>query len=126
MMEIEKLRQQLMDLEERLLVPGIRHSQDSLGELLDPDFIEFGSTGKIYDKTGIIEALLTQCPVSISLSDFQVALLAPGIALATYKAVYILNDNISKYSLRSSIWKKSDNIWRLLFHQGTPANAELS
>jgi hypothetical protein len=47
----------LRDLEEQLLKPEVRTSRDRVGYLLADDFIEFGSSGRIFDKRGVIEAL---------------------------------------------------------------------
>jgi len=49
-------------LEEELLRPEIRRSADQVSRLLADEFIEFGSSGAIYDKCRIIEALQQEAP----------------------------------------------------------------
>jgi hypothetical protein len=55
MMEVKAAEAQaLRDLEERLLLPSVRASPDEVATLLADEFIEFGSTGRTYDKQQII------------------------------------------------------------------------
>ncbi|WP_370676935.1 DUF4440 domain-containing protein [Pleomorphomonas sp. PLEO] len=44
-------------LERTLHRPEVRRSPETVGALLADDFIEFGSSGTVYDKASIIEAL---------------------------------------------------------------------
>ncbi|MBO0764147.1 MAG: nuclear transport factor 2 family protein [Hyphomicrobiaceae bacterium] len=75
-------------LDEELLLPDVRRSADRLGRLLAEEFIEFASSGRIFDKVQIIETLQhepsdpTRC---LLLSEFSARHLAPGIVLATYR-----------------------------------------
>jgi hypothetical protein len=114
------LQQQLLELEERLLNPDIRHWPAELSRLLSDDFIEFGSAGLIYDKESIIRALAAQSSAQILITDFKAVPLAPDMALVTYRATYNIDREPSKYSLRSSIWNLTGGRWQMLFHQGTP------
>jgi len=56
----DKIGELLYGLERRLLMPGTRRSPEQLAALLCDDFVEFGSSGKAYDKAGIIAALSAQ------------------------------------------------------------------
>src|SRR5712672_1179012 len=47
----------LRSLEEQLLQPNTRRSADKLCNLLADDFVEFGSSGRTFDKSKIIESL---------------------------------------------------------------------
>jgi hypothetical protein len=108
-------------LEERLLQPDVRRSAQDVAELLADDFIEFGSSGRIYDKPATIAALQDESPFEISLTDFQAKMLVPDVVLATYRAVRSASvATFPTHSLRSSIWKRLDGRWQMIFHQGTP------
>jgi hypothetical protein len=81
------------------------------------DFREFGASGRKYSKTEAIAALLNSPsppdPVPTpQLVDFLAREIAPGVVLATYR---------TRLSLRSSIWRREGQTWRLYFHQGTTA-----
>ncbi len=112
------IAEQIRLLEERLLLPEVRASPEALADLLADDFLEFGSSGRVYEKQQVIAALQEEIPQKVWVRDFQVRLLAPGVVLATFRSVGAAG---SRSSLRSSIWMLEDGRWRLKFHQGTPA-----
>lgn len=117
------LKEHLRLLEERLLEPEFRTSEIELNILLADDFIEFGSSGRIYNKQQVIDGLISSQTLQMTAVDFEVKLLAPGVALATYRVIKHNNqgDAETNYSLRSSIWKLNQGRWQLVFHQGTPS-----
>ncbi len=112
----------LHQLEECLLQPEVRQSVEALADLLADDFIEFGSSGQVFNKQQIIEGLQQEPPARRSLLQFSATVLAPGVVLATYRAVqYRTPGEPPIYSLRSSIWKLTNDRWQMVFHQGTLA-----
>jgi hypothetical protein len=114
----------LRELEERLLQPGVRSSADQVSSLIADEFVEFGSSGRIYDKAQIVAALVDeqrQGPTAPATAhDVQVRLLADGVALITYRTERRCADASVAQSRRSSIWKQLDGRWQMVFHQGTP------
>lgn len=111
---------QLQKLEEDLLQPGIRRSPESVAAMLTDNFCEFGSSGRIFRKEEVIEALRTEAPGQISIADFSVRNLTPETALVTYCAIRRGETNQeARTSLRSSMWVLRDGRWQMLFHQGT-------
>jgi hypothetical protein len=114
--EFEEIRH----LELRLLDPKVRASPDEISRLLADDFMEFGSSGHVYDKQGIINGLQDETNIFYELSNFQVKPLAPGLVLATYRTTrYRAGRERFRSSLRSSIWRKEERSWQMVFHQGT-------
>ncbi len=114
----------LQELEQRLFQPEVRRSATELDRLLAEDFIEFGASGKIYDKRAIIDSLASEPPMRISLADFKAVMLAPEIVLVTYRALIESPPGAPPtHSLRSSIWVRQDGAWRMRFHQGTPTTS---
>jgi hypothetical protein len=114
----------LRGLEEALLKPEVRRSADQVGRLLADDFIEFGSSGRVFDKAQIIEALQgeeSDPAIRIELTDFSVRQLAPAVMLVTYRTTRSGPSAPQGYRLRSSIWKLMEERWQMVFHQGTPA-----
>jgi hypothetical protein len=111
----------LRDLEEELLKPEVRRSADRLSYLLADEFIEFGSSGRIFDKRQIIDALQQETADTaqpLTLLNFAVRRLAPDVVLVTYRATI---QHRRESRLRSSIWKMIEGRWQMLFHQGTPS-----
>jgi hypothetical protein len=109
---IDKLKQ----LEEQMLAPKAGRSEYFNGLLAD-EFVEIGSSGRVYDKAQTIAALETAIPCKVTASEFQLMSLAPDLALLLYQACR--HSDPAVYSLRSSIWRQQDGQWRITFHQGT-------
>ncbi|MDX1699925.1 MAG: DUF4440 domain-containing protein [Melioribacteraceae bacterium] len=104
----------IRELEEHLLQPDIRSSKDKLDELLSNEFLEFTSSGNVKNKQDCLDGLQT---FQKELYDFSIKQLSDELLLSTYRLNYVA---INQHSLRSSIWKYSDDRWQMLFHQGTP------
>jgi len=110
------LIQHLRQLEESLLQPDVRKSR-TLIELLADEFIEFSSSGRIYNKADLVEALQAESPSKQTANDFKVARLCPDAALLTYRIH--LHREPPVHTLRSSVWRRSNGKWRIVFHQAT-------
>jgi hypothetical protein len=105
--------QVLRDLEERLLHPAVRASPEEVATLLADEFIEFGSSGRIYDKQQIIRLLQEeQGEAQLTLAEFSARRLSADVALVTYRV-------LESRTIRSSIWNFQEGRWRMVFHQGT-------
>ncbi len=111
---LSALKQELLELEIALLQPAVRHNREALAALLDDDFREFGSSGRIYTKQAVIDALQKESELHFSIRDFRVAAVQDGVMLATYTA-----SSAAGASLRSSLWVMREARWQMLFHQGT-------
>jgi hypothetical protein len=111
-MELEEVRT-LRDLEERLLHPSVRASADEVARLLADEFIEFGSSGRIYDKQQTVRLLQQeQGDSQLTMADFSARKLSADVVLVTYRVV-------ESQTIRSSIWSFQEGRWRMVFHQGT-------
>jgi hypothetical protein len=106
-------------LEEELLLPEVRKSAARVAALLAEEFVEIGSSGRIYDKQQIIDRLQREqwTGALYTVSDFLTRQLAPDLILAIYRIV-------ESNTIRSSIWKTTSIGWRMVFHQGTRCGVE--
>jgi hypothetical protein len=116
MHEQESIERLLEANERSLLEPAARRS-GVVGELLAESFVEFGSSGRVFSKAQIVSALLEESPVTVSASDFKVRVLAPGVALVTYRTERHVQPPV--HALRSSVWVRGQGGWQMVFHQGT-------
>jgi hypothetical protein len=110
----------LRSLEEALLNPALRRNRAAVENLLTQDFVEFGSSGRVWTRDQITELLANQPLFPVRIDDFNCVLLTETVALVTYRAVRCdtaTGTGIS--SLRSSIWMRISGEWRCRFHQGT-------
>lgn len=113
----------LKRLERRLQLPSVRTSRKQLDLLLADQFVEFGSSGAVYDKRQVIAHLLADSenkrPRYAAMQGMAVNWLADGVALMTYRSTK--SNPRSVRANRCSIWKRIDGRWQMVFHQGTPA-----
>jgi hypothetical protein len=131
-----------IDGELRLLQAQTRHAADLVDALLDPEFFEFGASGRRWSRRAIIEMLAAEAgpaaevvaaagtaevaeaigpedagdPGDVAIArDVQAARIAPGVVLVTY-----VSEDSERRCHRSSIWRLTARGWQLFFHQGTP------
>jgi hypothetical protein len=83
--------------------------------VLDEEFYEFGSSGKVWIRSDY-EKDHTLLPDVMDISEFKMHELGPEAVLTTY---VIHNKTSGKKTIRSSVWKKRPEGWKLFFHQGT-------
>jgi hypothetical protein len=120
---MESLLQVLQALEVELHHPGVRCSRSRLEQLLHRDFHEVGRSGRQYDRATVIKFLAEQqSPPSVESGEFAACLVSPGVALLTYRSAQReANGPLANHTLRASVWVQVGGVWRLRFHQGTPA-----
>lgn len=117
---MENIKELIYKLETDLLKPEIRASIEKLNELIADDFIEYGSSGLIYNKENILERLPQGNSPAYFLYDFEVFVLSEDIVQTRFKTDRTNLDNTKTTSLRTSLWKKDNGNWQIFFHQGTP------
>ena len=106
---------ELHGLEMELLDPEVRGDPQRLRMLLTDDFVEFGSSGRVYQKQMLIEMMAKEQHAPVLIRDFAVRRLGAETALVTYRSV----GQSGQEARRSSVWTRDDSEWKLAFHQGT-------
>ena len=106
----------LQSLERSLLEPSVRKSE-RVQELLADQFVEFGSSGEVFSKSQVMAMLQAESSVAVSASEFTVQFPSSEVALVTYRACRA--GEPPTHTLRSSIWKRVQGRWQMVFHQGT-------
>ena len=69
------LTEMIRDLELQLLDPKIRMSRALASPLLADDFVEFGSSGSVYNKVSVLDALAIDATVAPAMRNFEVKML---------------------------------------------------
>jgi hypothetical protein len=123
--DLYSIKKHLLQLENEVLKSEVRKSAQKISDILASDFIEFCSSGSQYHyKNG--DVFQKQNDTSIlnwAIMDFKIKELSDECILAMYKVIkYDESNESKKYSLRSSIWKRIDDKWKMIFHQGTLAD----
>jgi hypothetical protein len=107
--------QAAIECELRLLDPAVRRAADQVDAMLDPEFVEFGASGRRWERREIVTALAADsgyaAPTVLDLTGMRIA---DDAVLLTYTT----NDG-NRRCRRSSIWRRTSDGWRVLFHQGT-------
>ncbi len=109
----------LQQLEEELWREETRFDQQRMLEIIAPDFLEFGRSGRTY--RGEDTLAITRGPIDavLPVPDFEARLLHPDIAQVTYNSA-VTYDGVVQRARRSSVWSRVSSGWVLRFHQGTP------
>jgi len=115
----------LIGLEKELLTSETRASLARLDELIRDDFIEYGSSGEIFGKDVVLEALpLEKGERKFFADNFKARSLSQNLVQVTFDTVVTdVKTNTSKSAIRSSLWKLEDGRWQMIFHQGTITNS---
>lgn len=101
--------------EMELLDPEVRSDPGRVGELLHDDYLEFGSTGRVYNKRMLLDMLEGERQAKVDIREFAVRQLSADTALVTYRTV----GQSGQEARRSSLWIRMDEVWKMAFHQGT-------
>ncbi|HMG87881.1 MAG TPA: DUF4440 domain-containing protein [Terracidiphilus sp.] len=118
----EAIKAELERLELLLMEPAVRRNREHVGALMARDFVEFGSSGRVWTREATLELLATETYTPPQVENFAFRLLGPGVALVTYRT--LRNDAAGErtVTLRSSIWTWESERWKICFHQGTRAS----
>jgi len=81
------------------------------------DFVEFGRSGRVYNRAQIIRT--DKHPIEASLRNLRFVELDQNTVLVTYISVAVF-DGVHEHARRSSIWSRFPAGWVMRFHQGTP------
>ncbi|MEU2250268.1 DUF4440 domain-containing protein [Streptomyces sp. NPDC019224] len=102
----------------RLLDPEVRASPEAVTELLDPEFTEFGASGRRYDRGSVlaVTSAVEDDDPGPEVFELSGTLLAPDLVHLTY-----VTERDGLLFRRSSLWRRTGEQWRMYFHQGTPA-----
>jgi len=106
---------ELCALETEILDPSVRADPSRLDLLLADEFVEFGSSGRVYRKEMLIDMMTSESSAEVAMKDFEIRPLSPSAALVTYRSV----GGAGREARRSSVWVMREGRWEMVFHQGT-------
>ena len=116
--------EQLRALETELQRIETRRNTERLDQLLHPDFLELGRSGRRYGRREVLEEFAKGGEMPpVTTRDFECAEVGPGVVLLTYRSAHVgPAGELSRVTLRSSLWVETATGWRMRFHQGTPVD----
>lgn len=118
MKQISEVLEELTKLEIFVHWPSIGTTKQEIENLLDESFWEVGASGKRYNREFVLRVLEERThkqnnEVWVN-KDFQCAEIAADNFLLTYTLA-----QGERLTQRASIWRKYENGFKLVYHQGT-------
>ena len=109
---------EVVERELALLEPDVRRDAERVLALLHPDFLEYGASGRVWDRASIT-GVTSGTDTPIQATDLHTRYLGADAVLVTYRS-----REPGREALRSSVWLRDPGAgWLLLLHQGTPSAA---
>ena len=92
--------------------------------LMSPDYWEVGASGRRYSREFILAHLRENPPVDAAKAGWTTEQHAVRqLGPETYLLTYTLHQ-LERVTRRATIWQRTPDGWRILYHQGTIASAE--
>jgi hypothetical protein len=95
-------------------------TKEDISKQMCDEFWEVGASGSVYTKQDVIETLLerynNQDYQDIwEAKDFELTKIAPD----NYLLAYILIQDKTRVTRRTTLWRYIHGVWKILYHQGT-------
>jgi hypothetical protein len=113
-----KILDELLNLELFFHNPPAGTRVTDLESLVDPGFWETGASGKQYDREFVLSVLAERTVQPLSEVWTAKDAWCRPITEDTYLLTYSLEQG-SRFTRRSSIWKRNGERWMCMYHQGT-------
>jgi hypothetical protein len=99
--------------------PEFGTTRSDFERMTTEDYWETGASGRRYSRPFVLDGLEERCSVPHEdvweTSEFQCRKLAEDVYLLTYT---LLQDH-ARLTRRATIWQKTSEGWKILYHQGT-------
>ena len=115
------LIEELAKLEFCMYDNNFRNSQEKLETIISKEFIEYGSTGTVFNHDTVMDFLVGDSNSSTvhKIVEKEIKQLSENVVLLLYRMESLNTDKTVRKTIRSSVWEKKDGQWKVLFHQGT-------
>ena len=115
---------ELTRLEEAMWKADTRFDLEFQEARFAPDFVEFGRSGKIYQRSEIIREGGASIEATLPLPNLAMKALDANTVQVTYDSAVVYR-GVTEHAHRSSIWSRAPSGWVMGFHQGTPFYPQL-
>lgn len=110
---------QIARLERELQTRACRADEARLRELLAPDFVEIGASGRRWELESIL-AMLRNESTDPDRPDIEVVDLSCRALTPEVVQVFWVSQAAKRRARRTSIWCRRGDRWQQTYHQGTP------
>lgn len=116
---LEELLEELQQIEPVFHKNAASWTAAERERMIAPGFWEVGASGRRYSREFILKLLQEDPPVDAESAgwrcwDFGLRGLGPDVYLLTYSL-----DQAGRITRRATVWQKTEEGWRILYHQGT-------
>jgi hypothetical protein len=109
----------VLELERELQTPACRADEARLRELLAPDFVEIGASGRRWGFDSVLAMLREESADNddgvTKLTGIAARALVPGVV-----QVFRESESAGRRARRTSVWCERGSGWQQVYHQGTP------
>jgi hypothetical protein len=120
---LRSVLKELMAREPLFHRPEVASSREDFDAMMDPHFWEIGASGRRYSRDYVLDILeerLENPGADVwKTKDAHCLEIAPDNYLLTYTL-----EQGARVTRRSSIWRRTDGQWCVVFHQGTVVQEE--
>jgi hypothetical protein len=110
---------ELKQLEPIFHHPELGTNRSDFENMMADEFWEVGASGRIYNRQYVLDELEKRYNNPVKdvweTKDFNCMEIAPDNYLLTYTLL-----QGSRITRRSTIWRRTDERWMIVYHQGTP------
>lgn len=116
-----KVLAKIRTLEESLWEAETRYDNDYMERIFSSDFVEFGRSGRRYQRSEMFfdERTRHEIGATLPLPEFQARYIAHDVIQTTYVSETVADETVVRAN-RASVWSLVNEEWKLRFHQGTP------
>jgi hypothetical protein len=105
----------ILHLEASLNTVEVRAAPDAVLAILDKEFLEIDSSGRIWDSEGVAEVLSRNPePHDGEMESARLLQISDDVRLLTYSS-----PSEGVMNRHTSVWVRKDAEWRVVFHQQT-------
>lgn len=108
----------LLKLEMSLWINETRGNFTYMNQVLHPEFLEYGKSGRVYNKEEILKDMDVQINSVFPFPNLNVKQVDDNTYLVTYQSV-LQNGATREICNRSSIWISNGEKLQIIHHQGT-------
>jgi hypothetical protein len=122
-MTSKELEEHLIAKEMDIVAAQKRRDFSAVEALLADGFHEIGSSGRLFSKSEILDAIQEVQIIDCSFDSFKILPIDKECVIVTYVATAKRSHKGHEHwnrAYRSSIWMEREGSWRVVFHQATP------
>jgi len=123
--ELERVARELAEREPVFHRPRVGTSRGDFAAMMADDFWEVGASGTKYSREVVLDVLERRAASPTQERSIVTDFACRPVEQGTYLVTYQLEQEDGRRSRRASLWKRAEDGWKILYHQGTliPARA---